>query len=139
MLAQEASNAKVPSFVYISAAGGAPILPQRYIDTKRAAETTIASTFPDMRSIFLRPGFLYDLSRRFTIPLAGMTFAGAMANSLTGGYLAGLMGAGGVKPLKADVVGSAAVEAIADETASGIMEIKDIERLATAGWRKDML
>jgi len=139
LLAKEASQANVPSFLYVSAAGGAPILPQRYIDTKRAAEDAIASNFPNMRSIFIRPGFLFDASRAFTVPMAGLTYMGAMANSLLGGSLSGLMGAGGVKPLKADVVAEAIVEALDDEQAKGPVEVRGIEELATRSWRRGML
>ncbi|GAB7357311.1 hypothetical protein MBLNU459_g8273t1 [Dothideomycetes sp. NU459] len=139
LLAKESSAAAVSSFLYVSAAGGAPILPQRYIDTKRAAETAITSNFPAMRSIFIRPGFLYDSSRAFTVPMAGMTFLGAMTNSLTGGVFGGLMGAAGVKPLKADLVAEAAVEAIDDDKTTGAVEVKGIEELANREWRRGML
>lgn len=139
LLAKESSEASVGTFLYVSAAAGAPVLPGRYITTKRAAETTIQSEFPSMRSIFIRPGFLYDSSRSFTVPLAGLTFAGYMANSLVGGRFQWLMGAGGSKPLKADVVGQAIVEAIADEQTKGIVEVTGIEELATRDWRRGML
>ncbi|KAK4970561.1 hypothetical protein LTR66_011525 [Elasticomyces elasticus] len=138
-LAQEASKVKSPIFVYISAAAGAPILPQRYITTKRDAESTISSSFPLMRSVFIRPGMLYDSSRSFTIPLAGITYMGAMANSLFGGALTGLMGAGGTKPLKADTVAEGVVEAIADEGVKGPVEVPEIEGLANRAWRRGML
>ena len=129
----------MPSFLYISAAGGAPVLPQRYITSKREAEQTIQSEFPDMRSIFFRPGMLWDASRTITLPLAAATFAGAMANSLVGGRLDGLLGAGGAKPLKADVVGEAVVEALATEDTRGVVEVAEIEALATRSWRSQML
>ena len=103
ILANTAAAANVGTFGYISAAAGAPILPKRYITTKREAESTIASKFPKMRSFFVRPGFLYDSSRGFTIPMAALTYGGFIANSLTGGNLTWLMGAGGSKPLKADL------------------------------------
>lgn len=138
-LAQEASKKDVQSIVYISAAAGAPILPQRYISTKREAESTIASEFPKMRSIFIRPGMLYDSSRSITVGLAGVTAMGAMANNMTGGRLTALMGAGGTKPLKADVVAEAAVEAIDDDKVGGIVEVPEIESLANTAWRKGML
>lgn len=92
-----------------------------------------------MRSVFLRPGFLYDSSRSFTVPMAGLTFMGAMANSLSGGRLTSLMGAGGVKPLQADLVGEAVVEAIADDKMRGFAEVSDIEALASKSWRRGML
>ena len=138
-LAKEASNAKVSSFAYISAAAGAPILPGRYINTKREAEDTISSAFPRMRSLFIRPGFLYDSSRGFTMPMAAVTYGGFLANSLTGGNLTWLMGAGGAKPLKADLVAAAVVEGLADESVKGPVEIKEIEELASRAWRRGML
>ena len=139
ILARTASEAKVPNFAYISAAAGAPILPGRYINTKREAESLIASTFPSMRSLFIRPGFLYDSSRGFTMPMAAATYGGFLANSLTGGNLTWLIGAGGAKPLKADVVAQAVVEGLDDEAVRGPVEVKDIEELATRAWRRGML
>ncbi|KAE8447127.1 hypothetical protein EG329_011111 [Mollisiaceae sp. DMI_Dod_QoI] len=138
-LAQEANKEKVPAFAYISAAGGAPVLPKRYIETKRQAESTISSEFPTMRGIFIRPGFLYDSSRAFTVPLAAMTGMGAVFNSVTGGIFGGIMGAAGVKPLKADVVAEAVVEALSDENVKGPVETQEIEELAQKSWRKGML
>jgi hypothetical protein len=138
-LAKEASTEKVSTFLYISAAGGAPVLPKRYIETKREAESTIASEFPTMRSIFIRPGFLYDSSRAFTVPLAAMTRAGAVFNSVTGGIFGGIMGVAGTKPLKADLVAEAAVEALSDAKTKGPVETAEIEQLAEKGWRKGML
>ena len=138
-LAQEASHAAIPSFVYISAAAGTPILPSRYISTKREAESTIASTFPKMRSIFIRPGFLYDSSRAFTMPIAFFGAAGNMVNSMLGGRLTPLVGAAVEKPLKADLVAEAVVEAIEDESVKGVVATERIEALATKAWRRGML
>jgi len=138
-LAKEASDHSVPSFVYISAAAGAPVLPTRYISTKREAESTIAATFPRMRGIFIRAPFMYDASRSFTMPLAALTGMGAIANSLVGGRLTWLMGAGGTKPLKADLVGEAVIEALEDESVQGPVEVKEIETLGMRAWRKTML
>lgn len=138
-LAQESDRENVEAFVYISAAGGAPVLPKRYIRTKRSAESTIASGFPRMRGIFIRPGFLYDSSRAFTVPMAAMTGAGALFNTVTGGIFGGVMGAAGVKPLKADVVAEAVVEALDEENVKGPVETAEIEQLAQKGWRKGML
>jgi len=138
-LASEASAAGVRAFCYISAAAGAPVLPQRYISTKREAEDTIASQFPKMRSLFIRPGFLYDSSRAFTMPMAAVTYGGYLVNSLTGGNLTWLMGAGGSKPLKADLVAEAVVEGLSDEGVKGPVETGEIEMLANRAWRSGML
>ena len=138
-LASTTSSLSIPTFVYISAAAGTPILPTRYITTKRDAESTISSSFPTLRSIFIRPGFLYDNSRAFTMPIAFAGAAGHMANSLVGGRLTGLFGAAVEKPLKADAVAEAVVEAIDDGAVSGVVDTSRIEDLAGRGWRREML
>jgi uncharacterized protein YbjT (DUF2867 family) len=120
-------------------AGGAPVLPARYIGTKREAEDAIAANFPRMRGVFVRPPFMYDASRSVTVPLAGMVGAGTLFNTLTGGVLGGFMGAAGVKPLKVDVVAEALVEALDDESVKGPIEVPQIEELANKAWRKGML
>ncbi|CRK10750.1 hypothetical protein BN1723_017195, partial [Verticillium longisporum] len=51
MLAKQAAAEDASAFVYVSAAGGAPVLPARYITTKREAESIIASEFPRMRGV----------------------------------------------------------------------------------------
>ncbi|CAO2652139.1 Nn.00g004220.m01.CDS01 [Neocucurbitaria sp. VM-36] len=138
-LAQESSTRKVPTFLYISAAAGTPILPARYISTKREAESLISTTFPSMRSIFIRAPFMWDSARTFTLPIAAGGMVASMVNSAVGGRLTWLMGAGGIKPLKADLVGEAVVEALEDEEVRGPVEVPEIERLGTRAWRKNML
>ncbi|TQB73952.1 hypothetical protein MPDQ_005283 [Monascus purpureus] len=137
-LAQESFNEKVPTFVFISAASGAPILPSRYITTKREAESTISALLPELRSIFIRPGFMYDSSRKLTLPIALGGFLGHEANSLLGNRL-GFLGTMVEKPLQVDVVGQAVVEAIEDESTHGAVGLNQIEALATKAWRKSML
>jgi hypothetical protein len=138
-LAQEANRENTPAFLYISAAAGPPMLPKRYMGTKREAERIIESEFPNMRSVFIRPGFMYDPSRSFTMPLAAATGVATAVNNVAGGILEGLMGSAVIKPLKADLVADAVVEALSDEKTKGPVEIKEIEELAEKGWRKGML
>lgn len=114
------------------------MLPSRYITTKRDAETTISSKFPNLRSIFMRPAFMYDASRKLTLPIALGGFIGSEVNTLLGNKL-GFLGAMVGKPLQVDTVGEAVVEAIEDEKTSGAIEVKQIEALATKAWRKGML
>lgn len=138
-LASEANKENVSTFAFISAAGGAPVLPKRYIETKRQAESTIASEFPKMRSFFVRPGMLWDSSRAITIPMAAMTGLGAVFNGVTGGMFGGFLGAAGVKPNKADMVADAVVEGLSDESVKGPVGVKEMEMLANRAWRKGML
>lgn len=132
-------DSKVTAMAYISAAGGAPVLPRRYIETKREAEDAIATGFPRLRSIFVRAPMMYDASRPLTMGLAAATGLGAAFNSVTRGVLGGFLGAAGVKPLKADVVAEAVVEALDDEKSTGVLEVPQMEELATRAWRKTML
>ncbi|CAI6311589.1 unnamed protein product [Periconia digitata] len=138
-LAKQAHTHRVPNYVYISAAAGAPMLPTRYISTKREAETLLEKHFPDVRSIFIRAPFMYDSSRTFTLPIAAAGGVASLVNSAVGGRLTWLMGAGGIKPLKADVVADAVVEALEDEEVKGVVDPASIERLSVRAWRKNML
>jgi nucleoside-diphosphate-sugar epimerase len=138
-LAKHANAENVSAFCYISAAGGAPILPMRYITTKREAESIISSQFPRMRGVFFRPPFMYDSSRPFTMAMAALAGGGAAFNQLTGRYFQNFIGAGGAKPLKVEQVAEAVVEALGDEKTQGPIEIPEIEELATKAWRKTML
>lgn len=139
LLAREADRHAVSAFLYVSAAGGAPVLPARYISTKREAESRIASEFPRLRPIFFRAPFLYDASRLFTLPMAAATGVGALFNGVTRGVLSGFLGAAGAKPLKVDVVARAAVEALEEEGTRGPVEVPELEELAEKAWRKGML
>ncbi|KNG86866.1 NAD dependent epimerase/dehydratase [Aspergillus nomiae NRRL 13137] len=137
-LAQETSNEHVPTFVFISAAAGAPVLPSRYITTKREAETTISTRIPELRSIFIRAPFMYDSSRKFTLPIALGGFIGSQFNELLGNRL-DFLGTMVTKPFQVDMVGEAVVEAMEDEAVRGAVGTKKIEALATSAWRKSML
>ncbi len=139
MLAREAAGAGAGAFAYVSAAGGAPVLPARYIATKREAEAAVAREFPRLRAVFVRAPFMYDGSRPVTVPMAALTGAGALFNRATGGLLGGFLGAAGVKPLRADAVADAVVEALDDPAVSGPLEVPRIEELADRAWRKNML
>lgn len=138
-LAKHAAEEKAKAFCYISASGGAPVLPQRYIKTKREAENIISTSFPEMRGVFVRPPMLYDSSRPITMAMAAMTGGGAIFNQLTGKFFDSFMGAAGAKPLKVEQVAEAVVEALDSEEVRGPVEIPQIEDLAAKAWRKTML
>ncbi|KAI5297374.1 hypothetical protein KEM56_004868, partial [Ascosphaera pollenicola] len=69
-LAAESTIAKIPTFVYLSAASSAPFLPWGYLNSKREAEELIAAEYPSLRSIFMRPTFIYDPTRPISLPIA---------------------------------------------------------------------
>lgn len=138
-LAKHASEENAGAFCFISASGGAPVLPHRYIKTKREAESTITSSFPGMRGVFPRPPLMYDSSRPVTVASAAMAGGGAIFNQLTGRYFENFFGAAGAKPLKVETVAEAIVEALDDQNVQGPIETPELEELATKGWRKTML
>ncbi|EGD96474.1 hypothetical protein TESG_03916 [Trichophyton tonsurans CBS 112818] len=137
-LAKKTTEENIPTFVYISASSGAPVIPQGYILSKREAESSIMSMFPNLRGIFVRPTFMYDSSRRLSLPIAVGGMIASEVNLLTGGKLSAL-GSMAEKPLKVSVVGEAVVESIDDGDVDGVVSPKKIEDLATKGWRKTML
>ncbi|GKZ24154.1 hypothetical protein AbraIFM66951_010946 [Aspergillus brasiliensis] len=137
-LAQETLNEHVPTFLYISAASGAPILPSRYITTKREAESIIAAKLPELRSVFVRAPFMYDESRKFTLPIALGGFVGSQVNALLGNRL-DFLGSMVTKPFQVDIVGEAVMEALDDDSVQGALGVEKIEALATKAWRKSML
>ncbi|KAJ6263268.1 hypothetical protein Dda_1829 [Drechslerella dactyloides] len=124
----ESSKAERKTFVYISAAAGFPVLPQRYISTKRETEELLAQV-PDFRSIFFRPGFMYSSERPATVAMSYLTRVSATMNSITGKVFSGLFGAAGASPLQAENVGRAVVRAIEDEAVKGPVEVAQIETL----------
>ena len=64
---------------------------------------------------------------------------GNIVNGVLGGRLTWLAGAAVEKPLKADLVAEAVVEAVEDERVKGVVPTEKIEELATRAWRRDML
>jgi hypothetical protein len=115
------------------------MVPKRYVSTKREVERTLETEFASMRSVSFRPGLLYDASRPITMPLAAATHASSLINGIFGGRLTPLMGAGGFKPLAADEVAEAVVEAVTDDSVKGVIDVKGIEQLAQRAWRKGMV
>lgn len=86
----------------------------------------------------MRPPFMYDSSRKFTLPIALGGFLGSEFNNLLGNRLQ-FLGSMVEKPLQVDLVGEAVVEAMEDEATRGAVGTKQIETLATKAWRKSML
>lgn len=73
------------------------------------------------------------------MPIAFFGGAGHIVNSMIGGRLTWLAGAAVEKPLKADLVAEAVVEAIGDDSIKGVVATEQIEALANKAWRRGML
>jgi uncharacterized protein YbjT (DUF2867 family) len=138
-LARLAARHGVRAMAYVSAAAGAPVLPARYLSTKREAEGLIARDYAALRGVFVRPPLMYDASRPVTVGVAAMVGAGAALNAVTGGLLKGLLGAAGMSAAKVDTVARATVEALEDESIRGPVEGGLLEELGQRSWRRGML
>lgn len=73
------------------------------------------------------------------MPMAYATMPVATFNWAIGHRLSPLLGAAVEKPLQADVVANAIVEAIENGSIKGPVQTAEIEELATKAWRKGML
>ena len=62
-----------------------------------------------------------------------------MVNSMLGGRLTPIAGGAVEKPLKADLVAEAVVEAVEDGSVKGVVGTEMIEGLANKAWRRGML
>ncbi|KAL2313557.1 NAD dependent epimerase/dehydratase [Schizosaccharomyces pombe] len=127
--AKIAAKANVPVYCYVSAHAAAPGLDPRYIKTKREAEREI-SKISNLRSIFLRPGFMYNSNDRpFTGALASLFSVSSSINRATSGAL-NFLGTASAEPLPSEEVALAALEAISDPSVKGPVEISELKSLA---------
>ncbi|CEP20056.1 hypothetical protein [Parasitella parasitica] len=120
----------ISSFVYISASDVFPFIDPRYITTKREAERYLFQS-KEFKTVVLRPGFMYSVSRPTAIPIAGaLQFANAVASpfkdaiaSLPGGKIIT------TPALQTEQVARAVIAGIESRQA-GIFDVQGIEELS---------
>lgn len=111
-----ASSPSRRPFVYISAEDWNPMLSPRYIESKRQAEDEL-SNIPGLRTVFIRPGLMYD--KNVTDIRSNLAFAMSKIPLLT-------------KPLAAQTVAKAVVEACKDDTIDGVISWKTLDKFSQA-------
>ena len=117
----EAERAGVPAFVFLSASRRPPLISRDYIDAKRRAEEAAAKL--RLRSVFLRPGFVYGAGRAVSVPAAVVMKLGLALLPFLRPKL------GGSRPIPVAVVARAALRAALDPAVSGVLDADGIERL----------
>ncbi|KAF9427472.1 hypothetical protein BGZ94_004838 [Podila epigama] len=129
-VANEAGKAGVDSFVYISAAFSPPMVPNRYLTTKREAESALLTHPSNMRSIIFRPGFMSTPERPITLPFAGLLQLSSMVlgNSVRGTIP--FAQALSTPPLAMETLARAVMNAIENQEIKGIVDVNGIEELA---------
>ncbi|KAH7107503.1 NAD(P)-binding protein [Auriculariales sp. MPI-PUGE-AT-0066] len=140
------------TFVFLSAADiFQPIIPARYIESKREAEAGLSQRAKDagVRTVFIRPGLMYHAHQRpLTSPLAAFLGLSAdihhklpaslptPAGFLKSISLRALGSALETHPLHVEHVARAVCTSLEDSTIGGPVEVSDIRRLA--GWHEDL-
>ncbi|KAI1303385.1 hypothetical protein EDD11_005413 [Mortierella claussenii] len=129
-VANEAGKQGVESFAYISAAFAPPMIPNRYVTTKREAESALLTHPSGIRPIIFRPGFLSTPERPVTLPLAGLL---QVSSSILGNSLKGTIPfaqAMSTKPLSMETLARAIVNSIENKSVRGIIDVEGIDELA---------
>ena len=111
------------SFTYVSANAAPPVIDRRYISSKREAEDGLLA-MDGMRTVIMRPGFVYDKSRPSSLALAPLTRIGASIFSRVLGP------AWDTRPTHLGSLADAIVTAAADKTKQGVFDIDGIQALA---------
>ncbi|KAL0078584.1 hypothetical protein J3Q64DRAFT_1824715 [Phycomyces blakesleeanus] len=119
------------SFVYISASDVFPLVNPRYITTKREAESFLLS-HRSIRSIVLRPGFMYSDQR----PAAAFMATNLqLVNTITSPISKGLRSLPFGKvlttpPLHINTVAAAVISSIENSETKGIFDVQSIQEMA---------
>ncbi|KAF9288728.1 hypothetical protein BGZ88_008065 [Linnemannia elongata] len=129
-VANEAAKEGIESFAYISAAFAPPMVPNRYITTKREAETALLTHPAGFRSIIFRPGFLSTPDRPVTLPLAGLL---QVSSAILGDSVRGTIPfaqALSTPPLEMETLARAIVNSLENPEVRGIVDVEGIAELA---------
>lgn len=120
-----------PTFVYISADIQIPIVPSRYLETKREAEFEL-SCKKGLRTIIMRPGFMYDEAKKHFLDNRNLirlflTAGYDVKESIFGesvSYLNSLV----KPPISTEQVSKKVIEKIKDEKFSGIVTLDEMSQ-----------
>lgn len=130
VLAKAFSEAAAPAtkpFIYISAEDHSKFVPEEYIESKRLAEAEL-DTIPNLRTVFLRPGFMVS-------PSPSGTVRDGLGSLLSIKYnVAKTLGVeeqtGSTPVLDVETVARAAIEAVGDESLSGPVGLGALHKYA---------
>ncbi|KAG0212073.1 hypothetical protein BGX28_006834 [Mortierella sp. GBA30] len=129
-VANEAAKEGVDTFVFISAAFSPPMVPNRYVTTKREAEHALLTHPSGFRSIIFRPGFLSTPERPITLPLAGLL---QISSAVLGNSIKGTIPfaqALSTPPQSMETLARAIMNAVENKDVKGIVDVDGIEELA---------
>ncbi|KAF9925675.1 hypothetical protein FBU30_004599 [Linnemannia zychae] len=129
-VANEAAKEGVESFAFVSAAFAPPMVPNRYLTTKREAESALLTHPAGFRSIIFRPGFMSTPDRPITVPLAGLL---QVSSAILGNSVKGTIPfaqALSTPPLEMETLARAIVNSLENPDVKGIIDVEGIAELA---------
>lgn len=135
----DADNAVTPAthntpqhspFIYISADDWNPLVDRRYISSKYSAESVL-SMIPNLRSVFLRPGFMYNEGES-SPSAASPGESGVSLRQIVrlGDRAMGMLGFPR-KSISVQAVAQAAVEALDDPSIEGVVSLEALQKFAS--------
>eukprot|EP00916_Digyalum_oweni_P016607 GHVL01027229.1.p1 GENE.GHVL01027229.1~~GHVL01027229.1.p1 ORF type:complete len:275 (+),score=36.45 GHVL01027229.1:613-1437(+) len=134
---EAARHSNISSFVYISAIDVPKIVRilgfQGYMDSKREAEIYLQKVGEEnpLRTVILRPTFIFSDSRCATLPLAGMFAAASLFENLIRQTVKLPQCNIVPKPISVDTVADCALESAVNPTIQGILTGEEIAKVAT--------
>lgn len=120
--ADEAAEAGVEAFVFLSVRDKPPVVSHDFLAAKRRAERTLHEQYSELRTVSLRPNLVYGPRKTGTPTLA------AVLNQLAGAFPHPYASTEG-RSLPVEFVAAAAVQAAVTPTMSGTLTISQIEDL----------
>ncbi len=121
-VAQEAVDAGVESFVFLSVRDNPPFVPDRFLAAKRQAEQDLSEQYSALRTVSMRPNLVYGPRKRGSATLA------AVLNRLPSGLASGYAHREG-RPLPVEIVAAAAVHSAFTATLEGTCSVPQIDDL----------
>jgi len=131
LAAEEADNAGVGAFVFLSVRDKPPFLPQEFLIAKRRAEREVSRQFPDLRTVSLRPNLVFGPRRR------GSATTAAVLNQLPAATAGGYAEREG-RPLPVELVAATAVHAATTSTLSGTLRVPQIADIGRTSGLTDL-
>ncbi|KAG0256490.1 hypothetical protein BG011_004481 [Mortierella polycephala] len=128
-MANEAAKVGVNTFAFVSAAFAPPMVPNRYITTKREVENALLSHPSGFRPIIFRPGFMTTPERPITMPLGCLV---QVSSTILGNAIKGtvpLADAMSTRPLSMESFARGIMNAVENKDVKGILDVDGIQEL----------
>ena len=131
LVADEAVDADVEAFVFLSVRDKPPFVPTDFLSAKRRAEREVPDRHPELRTVNLRSNLVYGPRRRGSATIAAVL--DQLPEGSAGGYAAG-----NGHPLPVELVAAAAVHAALTPTLTGTLTVPQMADLGRTSGLVDL-